>query len=92
MIKLAENRVIVFEGCGFGRTTALKMHQHESFGFEIWRHIESARQKAFVAFVLVKDMDTVEWIIAEIDRIAGGLEKPGTGIVCVLNVLDPGSQ
>lgn len=87
-IRRSHARVMAFEGSGVGRTTARKLFSEPSFSPDIWKHLETKRQWAITGFAVMPDLETAREVIAEIETITGGLEKPSTGIVAAIPLLD----
>ncbi|MCD6118362.1 hypothetical protein J7K50_00795 [bacterium] len=96
LIKRSLSRVVVLEGSGMGRTTTRNLALRPSFSREIWKHMQTERQRAWVGLSIVKDLETADEIIEEIEEITGDLTNPRTGIICVIpvagtTVVDSGS-
>jgi hypothetical protein len=80
------SRVMVFDGSGFGRDTTLKLHSSPSFGFEIWHHLQSERQNAWVVLSIIADLSEFDLLTTEVERITGNLNNPHTGIICAIPI------
>ena len=80
------SRVMVLEGTGIGRDSTLKLRSQPSFGFEIWRHLQSERQNAWVLLsVIDENIDFIE-LVKEVEEITGELSKPHTSIICTIPI------